>query len=305
MSTPPANIRRMAILRRIIYILVAAAVIVPYLVEVPVPFQPFPWARRLYDKMDALEPGSPVLLAFDYDPTSKAELYPMSLAILRHCFKNDLVPIVMTHWQSGLGLCPEVDEKAAYASAKLWGKQQLPVRDYVFLGFRPGFQNLVLNMGESIQSAFAKDYYGEPTEGMPALKGVNRLKDIPLAIDIAAGATVEMWIAYGADRFGFDLGAGTTAVIAPDLYPFLQSKQLVGFLGGLRGAADDETLLERAVEKEVEAGKRPPPEEGAPKRSADATRGMQAQSVTHILIIVLILAANLRYLVGRLRKKKS
>lgn len=305
MSTPQAQIRHTALLRRIIYVLVATAVIVPYLAELPLPFEPFPWARRLYDKVDALEPGSPVLLAFDYDPASKAELYPMSLAILRHCFKNDLVPIIMTHWQSGLGLCQELVEKAADESEAMWGKQKLSGRDYVLLGFRPGFQNLVLNMGESIQSAFAMDYYGEPTDGMPALAKVKSLKDFPLAIDLAAGATVEMWIAYGADRFGFDLGAGTTAVIAPDLYPFLQSKQLVGFLGGLRGAADYETLLERAVEEEIEAGKRPSPKEGAPERAADATRGMPSQSATHILIIVLILAANVRYLVGRLRKKKS
>jgi hypothetical protein len=113
---------------------------------------------------------------------------------------------------------------------------------------------------------------------MPALKGVQSLKDIPLAVDIAAGATVEMWIAYGRDRFGFDLGAGCTAVIAPDLYPFLQSKQLVGLLGGLRGAADYEVLLEEP---------------------GSGVAGMQAQSVAHVLIIGLIVVANVIFLVRR------
>jgi len=139
-------------------------------------------------------------------------------------------------------------------------------------------------MGENLRGAFPKDYYNEPTAGMEALEGVGSLKDIDLAIDIAAGNTIEMWIAYGSDRFGFPLGAGCTAVMAPDLYPFLQSEQLVGFLGGLRGAADYEELL---------------------ARSGDATRGMQAQSVTHVLLIVLLIAANAKFIAARIRRRRG
>ena len=272
MATPEAIIRRQAVSRRIVYLCVATAVVVPYIVPLPMKFGASPWAEKLYAKIDALPPGSAVLLSLDYDPAAMAELYPMSLSLLRHCFRRDLHPIVMTHWPNGVGLCRELLDKTGGEAGKTSG------RDYVFLGYKPGYSNLVLNMGESLQGAFDRDYFGEATEGMTALSGVRSLKDIPLVIDIAAGATVEMWIAYGRDRFGFDLGAGCTAVIAPDLYPFLQSEQLVGFLGGLRGAADYETLL---------------------KQPGDATKGMQAQSLTHMLIIVLIIGANVAFLVRR------
>ena len=282
MAIAQGDIRRLATIRRVIYVLVAVAVIVPYLVKTDVSFEAGNWSQKLYRQVDQLKPGSHVLLAFDYAPGSKEELYPMSLAILRHCFKKDLVPIVLTHWPNGVGLSKEVCEKAAADSKKLWGKEKVSGRDYVFLGFRPGYQNLVLNMGENLKAAFTKDFYDQPTQDMVALKGVDSLEDIDLGIDIAAGATVEMWIAYGSDRFGFPLGAGVTAVMAPDLYPFLQSKQLVGFLGGLRGAADYELLL------------------GKP---ADAVRGMPSQSLTHILLIVLIVAANARFIAGRFRRK--
>ncbi|NQT53852.1 hypothetical protein HQ576_17480 [bacterium] len=218
---------------------------------------------------------------------------------------RSVLPIVMTHWQSGVGLCRQLCEQTAAESKTMWGKEKLSGRDFVLLGFKPGYTNLVLNMGESLTSAFDKDYYDQPTEGMAALKGVRSLKDIPLGIDIAAGATVEMWIAYGADRFGFDLGAGCTAVIAPDLYPFLQSKQLVGYLGGLRGAADYEKMLERQVKTEIAARILPKPGDDAPKRSADASRGMQAQSTTHLLIILLIVVANVQFLVRRFRQKRE
>ena len=278
MSASQAALQRIAVTRRIIYLLVAIAVVVPFILPLPFTFKASPWAEKAFGKVEALKPGSPILLSFDFDPASMAELYPMSLAILRHCFQHDLHPLVMTHWQSGLGMIKQMLEEAAQEKGKQSGK------DYVFLGFRPGGSNLVLNMGENLQGAFDKDFFKQPTEGMPALAGVRSLKDIPLAFTLAAGGTTEMWIAYGHDRFGFDLAAGCTAVIAPDLYPFLQSNQLVGLLGGLRGAADYETLL---------------------KRAASATKGMQAQSLTHVLVILLIVGANVHYLRRRFAGNKK
>ena len=272
MGTPESQLRRLAISRRIVFLLVALAVIVPFLLTFKMPVTPGHLSRAVYDKIEALPPGAPVLLAFDYDPTSMAELYPMCLALLRHCFRRDLHPIVMTHWNSGVGLCKELVERSAAEAGKTPGK------DFLFLGFKPGYANLVLNMGESLTGAFEKDYYGKPTRGMPVLEGIRSLKDIPLVIDIAAGGTVEMWIAYGRDRFGFDLAAGCTAVIAPDLYPFVDSGQLVGVLGGLRGAADYEALINNP---------------GA------GMGGMRAQSVTHVLIILLIVVANVLYALER------
>ena len=215
MATPEADIRRLTIARRVIYVLVAATIIVPYFVPLPIPFEPDPWARKLYDKMDELPPGSHVLLAFDYDPSSRAELYPMSKALLRHCFKKDLIPIVMTHWFGGLGLFEELCVETAAESKQMWGKEKISGRDYVFLGYKPGYTNLVLNMGQNLKGAFRKDYFDKPTQGMAALKGVDSLKDIDLGIDVAAGATVDqVWIPYGSDRFGFPLGAGCTGVSA-------------------------------------------------------------------------------------------
>jgi len=183
-----------------------------------------------------------------------------------------------------VGMCKKACEEAAAESPKLWGKERMSGRDFALLGFKPGGADLILNMGENLKGAFTKDFYDQPTAGMSALKGVDSLRDIDMAVDLAAGIHVNLWIAYGHDRFDFPLGAGTTAVIAPKLYPFLQTDQLVGFLGGLRGAADYELLLEQ---------------------SGKATQGMEAQSVTHILLIVLIVAANARFIVNRLRGKQE
>ena len=278
MSDPRVEQRSLNFSRRIIYLLVALAVLVPFLVPFSLPVTPSPWAGKLYDKIESLDKGSRVLLAFDYDPSAEAELTPMARSLMKHCFRRGLVPVVMTHWISGLNMSDKICRESAEASSKELGREVKAGVDYVFLGYKPGTSNLVLNMGENLKGAFPKDFSGASTATMPAIAGVETLRDVKLGVDLAAGATVGMWIVYGSDRYGFPLAVGTTAVQAPDLYPFLHSNQLIGFLGGLRGAADYEKLLD------------------AP---SDATKGMLAQSATHLLLIILIVVANVRMFMGR------
>jgi len=273
--------------RHVIYACVAVAIIVPLLCGGSSSFTATPGPRKVYDFIESLEPGSHVLLAFDFDPSSRPELHPMAMALLRHCFKKDLIPVVMTHWPAGVGLAKDMCETAvrdAEENKQGWSKKKVSGRDYVLLGFRPGYTDLVLNMGENVKQAFSKDYYGQPTEGMEALEGITKLKDFDFFVDIAAGATVEMWIAYGTDRADLPMAAGVTAVMGPDMYPFMDSKQIVGMLGGLRGAADYEKLLEW---------------------DDSGTLGMQAQSLTHLLIIGLIVLANVRYFLRRRKGLES
>lgn len=270
--------------RRIIFVLVALAVILPYFIDFQQPFTPSPEARKIFDKVESLSPGDHILISIDYDPSSEAELYPMDLAILRHCFKKGVIPIVMTPWPTSVGIAKQGCDDAIQDANAMFGKKIVSGTDYVFLGFRPGVQNLILKMGDNLKGAFDKDYYGQPTQGMKAMAGVNTLKNFKLVVDLAAVGSVELWIAYGTDRAGIPMATGTTAVMTPDLYPFYQSGQLIGFLGGLRGAADYEKLL---------------------KITGRGEQGMLQQSAMHVLLILLILVANVRMLASRYFGKKE
>lgn len=285
MAQGRANVRHFNRTRWAIYALVALVVVLPYVLPAfEMPFTPSESARKVYDRMEGLKVGARVLLAFDFDPASQAELEPMARAVLKHCFRKGLVPVVMTHWSTGLDLDRRICETTAAECEKTLRKPLVRGKDWVFLGYRPGWDMLIVNMGENLKGAFEKDFYGQPTQAMEALQGIGSLKNMDMAVDFAAGATVNLWIAYGSDRYGFPLAAGTTAVSAPDLYPFYQSRQIVGFMGGLRGAADYESLA---------------------TVPGDATRGMLAQSATHVLLVVLILGANVRFLMGRFSSRRK
>ena len=72
-------------------------------------------------------------------------------------------------------------------------------------------------------------------------------------------------------RYHLPMVAGVTAVSAPEYYPYLQSGQLQGLLGGMAGAAEYEKLRE---------------EKGT------ATQGMDAQSLAHVFVAICIVMGN-------------
>jgi hypothetical protein len=68
--------------------------------------------------------------------------------------------------------------------------------------------------------------------------------------------------------------AGVTAVSAPEFYPYLQSKQLLGLLGGMAGGAEYEKLMNE------------------PAGPGTAQRGMDAQSLAHVFVALCIVLGN-------------
>lgn len=257
--------------RRIIFAAVALAVIGSLLVDFSLPVPATPPVQKIFDKIESLPPGAHFLLSFDYDPSSKEELQPMALALLHHCFRRGVKVIGMTHNPGGTGLA----EQALNSIASIY--QRKHKEDYVFLGYKPGGASLIINMGEDIHTAFLKDFYGNDTTTLPALRGVESLRDIDYLVDLAAGVTIETWIAFGREKYQFEMGAGCTAVIGPEMYPFLDSRQINGLMAGLKGAAEYEVLVEH---------------------KAQAFEGMRPQSVTHCLVILFVLFGNVAFFVS-------
>jgi hypothetical protein len=158
-------------------------------------------------------------------------------------------------------------------------------QDYVFLGWSPGGPAVIINMGQDLYTAFPSDYGGKATKGLSVLDGVDSLKDVTYAISLGAGNPgVEAWYVYGKDKYKFELGGGCTGVIAPGLYPLLRSGQINGLIGGLRGAAEYESLI---------------------GQKGRAVAGMDAQSATHLAIIVLVAICNLFYFSLRQQQGRS
>lgn len=263
--------------RRIIFLLVLLAVIIPLLFPIGFKIKVSEPVQKFYDAIEALPPGSMVLVSSEYDPSTMPEVYPMNQALARHCFAKDLKIIGMGLWPQGIPLNQASMEQAAEEYGKEYGV------DYVNLGYKAGGIVVISSAAENIPKTFPLDYAGRRIGEFEIMTGVRNFDNIDLIISLSAGDPgVREWIMIAQGRYGKKVAGGVTAVSAPAFYPYLNAGQLQGLIGGMKGAAEYETILET---------------------SGTASRGMDAQSIAHGLIIFFILFANFFYLLGKRRKK--
>ncbi len=274
MARKPFDIR--SIDRRILFALIFVAVVWPLIQPMRLPIGVSPPVQTLYDAVEAIPPGSIVMLGADYSPDTMPELQPMVDTFLRHAFERDLRVVVACLWPAS----PPLVERAMTPLAEEFGKEYGV--DYVNLGYMAGGIVTLLGMGSSIPVTFPSDYGGTPVTEIPLMQEVQNFDDIAFVMEVSAGTPgTREWVQQVQGRYRVALGSGTTAVGAPNFYPYVQSGQLTGLLGGLKGAAEYETLI------------------GHP---GDATKGMDAQSIVHALVVVFILLGNVVYLLS-LRSK--
>ena len=264
--------------RRWVFLMIGLSVLIPLVARISMPTAVTPPVQNLFDAVDAIEPdGKPLMLAFDFAPDTEPELMPMATAILRHCFAKGIKVILYG------GLYPQGAGMAQLALEEVTAEYDAESGiDYVFLGYVPGAGAVVLSMGEDIKGTFGRDYYGVRLDSLPMLNGVRNYDDIPLVVDISGSSVPILWVLYAGARYGQEVGVGTTAVSAAQYYPFLQTGQFAGMLGGLKGAAEYEKLNEDAGVRQIR------------KR---ASIGMGSQSIAHILMIALIVLGNIGYFV--------
>ncbi len=261
--------------RRIIFVVIAVAVIVPLLVPLGMKVKVTPQTRQIYDEVQNLPAGSNILVAFDYDPAAAPEVHPMAIAFLRHCFEKKHKVIIIALWPQGA-------QMAVSAMAELTQDFDLTYgRDYVNLGYKPGGDIVIKSLGASFAEVFPRDMAGTPIANLPLMAKVHTLKDIDLVMDLSAGDPgIPAWVRVANALYQRKVAGGCTAVSAPQFFPYLQTGQLIGLLGGLKGAAEYETVIGFA---------------------GRASRRMDAQSIAHVVIILFIIFANLSYFIMRKR----
>lgn len=264
--------RLLAIDRRIIFLGVALSVLIPLIRPIGMPIVVGPESQAFYDALEAVKPGETILFAFDYEADTRAELDPMALSVWRYCLEHGIRIVAITNYPGGPGVAEAVYREAAEETGATYGE------DFAFLGYNADWQGTMLRLGESIRATFPTDQYGTPTTELPVMQGIDRYADIPLLVSIASSSLAEYWAIFAGGQYQQKIVTGNTAVQAILIYPYYNAGQIVGFLGGLKGAAELEVLT------------------GV---TGDATRGMDAQSTGHALIVFFIVMGNVAYVVGR------
>jgi hypothetical protein len=261
--------------RRVIFVLMALSVAIPLIFKIGLPSKATKEVKMVYNSIKDLEQGSVVLVSFDHEASSLPEIKPMAEAVLRHCFSEDLKVIGLALLAEGTAIGDEIMREVAKEYGKEYGE------DYVFLGFRPQYMAAILGMGEDIHRVFPQDYKGNSTDELTVIKDLKNYENIPLIISVADGDMPTYWINFAGARYHKRIAIAVTAVMATSFYPFLDSGQLVGLVGGLKGAAEYETLIHKP---------------------GMGSKGMDAQSMAHIMILFLVILGNITFFMSKRKK---
>jgi hypothetical protein len=271
--------------RRIIFLFIGLAVIVPLIFNLTFPEHPTPIVTAIFDFVESLPEGSVVLMPFDYDPSTAPELDPMATALMRHCLTRNLKVCTIALWPEGQGMANNIFTNVVEPEfpEKVYGV------DYVNLGYKAGAQGLINTILLNMRSMYTADTRGTPVDDLPLMKKILTLRDFDLIMNFSAGKPgTKEWVQFAGDPGDIPIASGSTAVQAPLLYPYYPS-QMVGMMGGLKGAAEYETALVEAYPQFEE-------------QTSIATQLMAPQAVAHFVIIIFVIIGNVIYFTERKKK---
>lgn len=274
--------------RRVIFITVALAILIPLIFPVHMPMGAQRVTKTLYKAVEAVDPKREVLLlSSDYAPQTEAENHPMAIAILRHAFARRVPVLINALYVEGAPLLDMAMHQVMdefNARAKTRADSILYGRDVVYLGWQPPPIVPILSMGRSISGIYPVDYYGTTTDSLEVMKRVHNYDQIGLVVALTSSTSPLWYVMYAQTKFGVKVGAGCTAVSAPDFYPYCRSGQLSGMMAGMKGAAEYEELVGNQYQTE---GRR------------RATEGMASQSAAHLLMMAFVIIGNIAYFATR------
>lgn len=260
--------------RKMIYLLVLVATIVPMIYTVGLPVVVSKQTSDLYEFIEKLPPNSNVAIAF----AAYAGMYPDAQAATRaglvHLFRRPL-NIVLWHNSPDGPMLLGGELKYVKMGSRIYGK------DHVILPYVAASEATTSAMGTNIRGVFSVDSFGTPLDQIPLMKNINKATDFSLHIVMAAAGGNEEWaVRQWNIPHRVPIGAFTISIVYPALIPYWRTGAIVGMTNGVRGGAEYESLV------------------GAP---GPGLRRTDILSAVHLLYVGLIVVAN----VEMLKKKRS
>ncbi len=273
--------------RRWIFLAMGLSIAIPILLKLRFPEYPGPMARATFNAVEAVPEGSTVLLSFDYDPASAAELQPMASALVHHCAARKLKLVFMALWPLGK---KQADDTIDRVLKEFHPGYQYGT-DYVQLGYQSGNEGVIKLMATNVPEQYKTDASGTALTALPLVAGIKNLSSFKLVASISAGYPgAKEWVQYGNGAMpeAFSIVGGSTGVQVSQLLPYYP-RQMEGMLVAVKGAAEYEML----VEQKYPVAK--------PEVIGQGRVRMGPQLVAHLLMIALIVLGNLAMIAGRSR----
>lgn len=262
--------------RRYIYLLTWIAVLYPLVYPMGLPVSIGKYSTAYYNYIDELPDDSVIMVTFDYGVSAMPELYPLTIATFKQLWTRDFTIIVVASWLQGPMvmdvLLDEIDPQKDYG--KVYGE------DWVELGWFAQAEIGMAALGKDIWSTLPVDYIeNQPTSSFPIMQNIKTAEDIDLIISFETGTPgLSEWIRQWETPYGTPIIMGCIGVMVPEVAPYLQTGQLGALIPGLTASAEYELLL---------------------NKPGLAIAAVDAISVSHLMVIVLVILGNIGYFLSR------
>jgi len=277
--------------RRIIFLIVGLSVLIPLLKPewIDLPIRPTPESQIVFDEINKLNAGDKILLSFEYSPSTKPEIHPMAIAILKHLYAKNIQVYGFALWPDGNFMSTEAFSEVSDDYDKKYGV------DYVNLGYKPGGEAVIKGIASDIRTLYPADLQGTSINDIPMMKDVVNIEDFDFVFSLSAGYPgSKEWVQYACDPKNIPLSTGCTSIQVTDIMPYVENDQIRGILAGMPGAAEYESLVEAELQKMEIAGK-----------PGEASGMMAAQSIAHVVIVLFIIFGNISYFITRKKNRKG
>ena len=271
--------------RRVIFLFIFVAVASMILFPTIFKEKATPIVKAVFEKIESLPAGSTVLLSYDFDPAMAPEVQPMANAFSRHCLAKGHKIIYMCLFATGQSQLNVTFEEVIDRDFP----DKVDGVDYVNFGYKAGNEGVLNVIVTNFKKMYPTDVNGVPYDSIEIMDPITSCKDLDLIISIGGGRPgIKEWVLFVGDPGNVPTACGVAAVVAPQLYPYYP-QQLLGILGGIKGAAEYESeLMERY-----------------PQFRDMETPGllmMGPQTLAHIVIMSFIIIGNVLYFRDRRRR---
>ncbi len=274
--------------RRIIFLFIFFSVAMPVIFKISFKFKATPIVNALYEKIESLPNNSTVLISYDFDPAMAPEVQPMADALSRHCLSRDIKIVYMCLFPTGQG---QLEQTFSTVVRNEFPEKQDGI-DFVNLGYKAGGEGVLNVIVTDFEKMFPTDVNSVPYSEIPIFDNIKSCKNLDLIISIGGGRPgIKEWVLFVGDPGNIPMAAGVAAVVAPQLYPYYPN-QILGLLGGVKGAAEYENRLRDSDPKFADM---PTP----------ATTMMGPQTLAHIVVMSFIIIGNILFFRNRKRGEIS
>jgi hypothetical protein len=262
--------------RRWIYLLAWVFVLFPLLNPLGLPIPISQDARTWYNYIENnIHDGDTVLFAPMYGVSGMPELFPMTVATMKHLLTKDVNIIVVSFWTEGpLVFNTLLTQVNPNDYGYVYGD------DWINLGYIPGAETAMGSLAASFHNTVTADYVNNrPLSSYPIMDNIETADDIDIIVSFETGTPgTPEWMRQWNAPYGVPQITGCIGVSVSGMIPYVQSGQLAALMPGLTVSAEYEILLDKP---------------------GLAVAGVDAVSTSHVYVTLLVILGNIAYFTTR------